>query len=154
MAAGRKPIPTNIRKLRGNPGKRAYNTREPAPPPMKLSCPSELKGEARKEWFRITKLLSQYRIVTALDRTALIAYCVMYERFVDAQDKVREVGVLVKTPNGYPVANPYYAVLTSSLKQLHAMLVEFGMTPASRSRIEVTEGGEEAGKGKGRFFAS
>ena len=43
---GRKPKPTAVKVLEGNPGKRSLNTAEPKKAPR---CPSWLEDEAKKE---------------------------------------------------------------------------------------------------------
>ena len=52
---GRKPTPTAIRELEGNPGKRPLNTREPHPERKAPACPKWLEPEAKKEWRRLAK---------------------------------------------------------------------------------------------------
>ena len=47
---GRKPKPTAIKVLEGNPGKRPLNEHEPAPPKANIKCPTWLLPEAKKEW--------------------------------------------------------------------------------------------------------
>ena len=49
---GRKPKPTALKKLEGNPGKRPLNTMEPTPPNVSIHCPQYLLPDARKEWKR------------------------------------------------------------------------------------------------------
>lgn len=48
--AGRKPKPTAVKKLEGNPGKRKLNTKEPVPAKGMPDCPEWLLPEAKKEW--------------------------------------------------------------------------------------------------------
>ena len=55
---GRKPLPSNVVRLRGNPGKRRLNDAEPRPAPKVPACPSCLGDEARKEWKRLAKELA------------------------------------------------------------------------------------------------
>ena len=43
--AGRKPKPTAIKKLEGNPGKRKLNTKEPIPAKGMPECPQWLLAE-------------------------------------------------------------------------------------------------------------
>ena len=50
---GRKPKPTALKVLEGNPGKRPLNDREPVPPKGTLKCPAWLLPEAKKEWKRL-----------------------------------------------------------------------------------------------------
>ena len=47
MARGRRPKPTALKKLEGNPGKRPLNELEPVPPVASLRCPNYLLPEAR-----------------------------------------------------------------------------------------------------------
>lgn len=58
---GRRPLPTNWKVLRGNPGKRALNKHEPQPalPPAPPPCPEFLDGYARAEWERVSVELFQ-----------------------------------------------------------------------------------------------
>ena len=50
---GRKPKPTAIKVLEGNPGKRPLNKFEPAPEKKAPPCPEWLNGEAKAEWERL-----------------------------------------------------------------------------------------------------
>ena len=43
--AGRKPKPTAVKKLEGNPGKRKLNTKEPMPGKGMPACPAWLLPE-------------------------------------------------------------------------------------------------------------
>ena len=48
--AGRKPKPTAIKELEGNPGKRKLNNKEPKPDKGMPVCPEWLPPEAKAEW--------------------------------------------------------------------------------------------------------
>jgi phage terminase small subunit len=50
---GRRPKPTRMKILTGNPGKRRLNENEPKPEPSVPDCPSELGPVARQEWDRL-----------------------------------------------------------------------------------------------------
>ena len=56
--AGRKPKPTALKKLESNPGKRKLNTKEPVPAKGMPECPKWLLPEAKEEWKRLCKKLS------------------------------------------------------------------------------------------------
>lgn len=47
---GRKPKPTAMKELEGNPGKHPLNTSEPKPNKKAPACPKWLEPEAKKEW--------------------------------------------------------------------------------------------------------
>lgn len=134
---GRKPIPNNLHILRGNPGKRALNGDEPKFDKTPPRCPAHLSDEAKREWRRIIKDLSAANLLTIVDRAALASYCQAWGRWVESEDNIRKHGMLVKSPNGYPMQSPYLAVANKAMEQMQRMLVEFGMTPSSRSRIKV-----------------
>ena len=140
---GRKPKPTCIRVLEGNPGKRAINDREPTPPPGVPDCPDYLDDEAKAEWFRTAKVLSDMGLLSLADRTALAAYCVVYSRWLKAEEQVKKFGSIVKSPEkGFPMKSPYLSVADQALDAMHKFMVEFGLTPSSRSRIRVPAGGQ------------
>ena len=86
--AGRKPKPTAIKKLEGNPGKRKLNTKEPIPAKGMPNCPEWLMPEAKKEWERLADLMNQMGVLTEVDMAAFAAYCQSYARWKEAQDDV------------------------------------------------------------------
>ena len=53
---GRKPKPTAMKELEGNPGRRQLNENEPRPERRAPRCPSWLEDEAKKEWRRMGKI--------------------------------------------------------------------------------------------------
>ena len=53
---GRKPKPTAMKELEGNPGKHPLNTSEPKPNKKAPACPKWLEPEAKKEWRRLHTL--------------------------------------------------------------------------------------------------
>ena len=76
--AGRKPKPTAVKKLEGNPGKRKLNTKEPNPGKGMPDCPAWLLPEAKTEWIRLSEKLNQMGVLTENDRSAFAAYCQSY----------------------------------------------------------------------------
>jgi P27 family predicted phage terminase small subunit len=138
---GRKPHPTRQRVLLGNPGKRTLNLAEPLPPPLPAPAdappPIELEGNtlALKEWARLAPMLHRLRLVSEADRSALVAVCVEWARYLEATAKVRTAGMVVKTPSGYPMPNPYLSIASKALAACARLWPELGLTPSSRSRV-------------------
>jgi P27 family predicted phage terminase small subunit len=137
---GRKPKPTAQRRLTGNPGHRPLNMDEPLAPALDVGFdtpPPELADvpRAQEEWRRLAPLLRQARHVTGTDRTALIAVCLEWAEYLDAMEKVRALGRVVRTPTGYPMTNPYRTIATKALAACNKLWPELGLTPSSRSRI-------------------
>ena len=133
--AGRRPLPTALKLIQGNPGKRPINKDEPKPEIKAPTCPPHLSRPAKNEWKRIVPILTNLGIMTKVDRAAIAAYCQSYGRWVEAENKVQERGDVVKTTNGNIVTNPYLSVANRAMDNMRKFLVEFGMTPSSRSRI-------------------
>src|SRR5713101_6600171 len=97
---GRKPVPTTLKLLRGNPGKRPLNPDEPQPRVEIPPCPSHLSTEAKKEWRRSAKLLAELGLLASIDRAALALYCEAWARWVQAEEALQTYGLMVKAPNG------------------------------------------------------
>jgi P27 family predicted phage terminase small subunit len=132
---GRRPKPTRLKVLTGNPGKRPLNVDEPQPEPAIPDCPPELGDVAKREWDRLVGELATLRIITNLDRAALAAYCNAYGLWADSIESIQKYGTMVKSPNGYPVQSPYIAIANRQAEIMLRIASEFGFTPASRSRI-------------------
>jgi P27 family predicted phage terminase small subunit len=132
---GRKPLPGNVVRLRGNPGKRKLNDAGPRPEPRAPTCPGALGPAARKEWQRLAKELGSLGLLSGLDRGALAAYCQAHALWQEAVQALERYGTMVKSPNGYPMQSPYVAVLNKQVDIMVRIAAEFGMTPSSRTRI-------------------
>jgi P27 family predicted phage terminase small subunit len=141
---GRKPKPTLLKVLDGNPGKRPLNDREPQPPQGVPDRPVWLDAEAQAEWDRVTGELEMMGLLSLADRAALAAYCTAWSRWVEAEAMVKKFGTIVKSPEkGFPMKSPYLTIADQALETMRKLMVEFGLTPSSRSRIRVPPGGDE-----------
>jgi len=137
MTAGRPRKPTVLKLLEGNPGRRPLPKNEPKPAPVMPKCPTHLNAAAKREWKRVSIDLEPLGLLTKIDMAALAAYCMAYSRWVEAENMIRKHGMLVKSPNGYPMQSPYLAIANKAVEQMKSFLTEFGMTPAARSRIDL-----------------
>ena len=132
---GRKPKPTRLKALTGNPGKRPLNQNEPRPEPAVPACPTELNEVAQREWIRLATELGKLNLLTNLDRSALAIYCGAYALWVEATQAIQKFGIMIKSPTGYPIQSPYVAIANRQAEIMLRVSSEFGFTPASRSRI-------------------
>ena len=57
MTPGRRPLPTQLKILHGNPGGRPLNRREPKPRSTAPRCPNWLSPEAKRAWRATVKEL-------------------------------------------------------------------------------------------------
>lgn len=143
MGRGRKPTPTALKELAGNPGKRALNNQEPKPEVEIPACPQNLKGPARTEWNRVTAELVKLGILAKVDRASLAAYCQAWGDYVKASGKVAKQGEVIISDKGNLYQNPWVSIKNSAIDRFVRISSEFGMTPSSRTRIKVEKPTEE-----------
>lgn len=134
---GPAPKPTAWRRQEGNRGKRAWNHDEPIPPEGVPDCPTHLNDAGREEWYRLVDALVDMRVVTMVDRAVLAAYCQAYGRWVEAEEKLKETPVLIRTPSGYVQQSPWLTISNRQMELMGRYMAELGLTPAARSRIAV-----------------
>ena len=132
---GRKPKPTAIKRLEGNPGKRPLNIYEPKPQKKAPACPDWLDEEAKREWHRLAKTMEAMGVLTEADMAAFATYCDAYSKWKDATEFINQHGQIFKTPSGYIQQVPQVSIAQTYGKLMTKIATEFGLTPASRSRI-------------------
>jgi P27 family predicted phage terminase small subunit len=115
------------------PGKRGYNQAEPVPPAGLPDCPPHLSEVAQAEWARIAQALYDMGVLTLVDRAALAAYCQAYGRWVEAEEKLKETPVMLKTPSGYVQQSPWLSVSNKQLELMGRYMAELGITPGLRA---------------------
>ena len=132
---GRKPKPTALKTLEGNPGKRPLNDREPKWDKRAPTCPQWLEPEAKTEWRRLCKPLEMMGILTEADRAVFATYCQSYARWKQAEEYISMNGATFETDKGYKQQVPQVSIAQSYMKNMQKAAAEFGLTPSARSRI-------------------
>ncbi|HBP27933.1 MAG TPA: phage terminase small subunit P27 family [Advenella kashmirensis] len=154
--AGRRPTPTQIKLVKGNPGKRAINKKEPKPAKEIPSCPAHLSDVAKVAWGRLTVLLDQMGVLTIADSLALERLCDCYADILECQEKIKEHGRIYTTvdaqENTLIKGNPAVGQLRAADSQFKSYLVEFGLTPAARTKITVNPDDNEKDDPLAEFF--
>ena len=153
---GRKPTPTVIKQVLGNPGRRPMNAAEPRPTMSRPTAPSFLNAEAMAEWQRISDELARMGLLTGLDRAGLAAVCQAYGRWVQAELALARMknemnGLVIRTKSGNMIQNPLLGVANKAMSDYMRFAAEFGMTPSGRTRISVGER-EYLGDGFDHYF--
>lgn len=141
-SAGRKPKPTAVKKLEGNPGKRPLNRREPKPKTA-VKRPHGLgRGLQRRFWDEHAGELERLQILTGVDVAAFRLMAEHYAIAVQAVGELREEGLTVETRDGVK-KNPLAQVFKDNSMAFKAFAVEFGMTPSARTRLQLPEEAEQ-----------
>lgn len=152
MAGGiapRPPVPTALKVLRGNPGKRPLNKDEPKPKVTLPEPPPHLKAYklAVENWFREGGLLLKLGVMTEADWGVLSVRCYLYHEMVSMMKKIKKEGrTYVKTTTARSgavtetiVTNPLVAQLDTSIAEYRRVGVLLGLDPSSRSRVKVSK---------------
>lgn len=147
--AGAYPKPTALKLLEGNPGKRKLNDEEPRPT-VTTEPPSWLSDKARRVWEQLAPKLAILGILTDIDIEALGRYCdamvvwLELSKFINKNGTSYAIPALPPDPKSgfkgrparveaYPQSRQYVEYSTLLLR----LEMQFGMTPAMRSKIRV-----------------
>jgi P27 family predicted phage terminase small subunit len=150
---GRKPTPTHLRLLQGNPQKRPIRSEpEPLPLPEPETAPGFIEAYATEEWHRLAPELARLGLMTMLDSAAFAAYCVSYARWRTAEEALGRMaakdpkfhGLIVPGKQGQAVENPLVYTSRRAAQEMLRFATEFGFTPAARARIQAGVNGPPA----------
>lgn len=142
MTRGRKPTPTVLKVLKGNPGKRPLPVDEPKPtvPRILPAAPATLGPVGAEAWTKTGETLLRSKILTEADLAILEQYAWQYQVWSEAVETLKKTG-LVYVPKGssYPQVNPFKSIADKASKACASLLAELGMTPVSRGRVKTAE---------------
>jgi P27 family predicted phage terminase small subunit len=156
---GRKPIPTHLKVLRGNPGHQTLHLElepEHEKAPDIPEPPAFLMALAKDEWRRISTGLYHMGLLTLVDENPLAAYCQAYARWRTAEVSLEKMaerdlltsGLMIKTANGNAIQNPLVHTANKAASDMVRYATEFGFTPAARARIAA---GNAGNSGQSKF---
>lgn len=137
---GPKPAPKNIKRLRGNPGRRRLEAAGDAEFQAAIPDPPEgLRGGALEIYNHHCRVLAAARVLTEGDRD-LIARLAWTTHEINQQ--VREMEVeprLYKSKRGAPVPNPRLRVIRDLIAQERGLMAEAGLSPTARNRLKTVQ---------------
>lgn len=148
--ASPKPRPAGLKLIEGRrPGRDSGGRPVKEPLTFKRLPPEPpewLPEEARAEWERVVPELARLELLKPVDRAALTAYCLCWDRLVQAQREMSEDGSVLSTNSQGRVRHPAIAVVEAASKELRAWAGEFGLTPSAETRVgrQEADDGDEA----------
>lgn len=140
---GPAPKPSKLKLIQGTYRKDRAAANEPQPEASTPTCPTWLHREAKKEWKRIVPELEALGLLTQIDRAALAAYCSAYAEWWEMEKDIQSKGRVQVTDTGYEAVRPSVGIRNRALDTMHKFLTQFGLTPSSRTRINVPEKRED-----------
>ena len=143
---GGKAVPKAIHILHGNPSQKTKAELDAIWEPGVLEktprAPVQLDKVAKKQWRYIAPKLSALGILTEIDVIALTEYCKAYSRGLELDKEIEKLLAV----EGRAINAEMRALLRTSSQntdQIRRFLIEFGMTPSSRSRVTVQKRGKK-----------
>src|SRR5215216_4121585 len=97
VMAGRKPLPTHLKLVKGTARAHRLNPHEPNPSVVTPEPPAHLDERARARFAAMAGMLARHGIMTELDAGALARYAVVWCRWIDAEAEVKRRGPVLKT---------------------------------------------------------
>lgn len=127
-------MPAAVKKLRGTYRESRHREGFQAPiPPRQPRAPRWLSAPAKAEWRRVAPGLYELGLLTELDVMALACYCDLYARAVEAEEIIARDGLMLDGQ-----AHPCVRIARQSWALARAFATDFGATPSSRTRINIT----------------
>ncbi|WP_330114084.1 phage terminase small subunit P27 family [Pseudomonas sp. JS3066] len=143
--SGRRPKPTAVKELAGNPGKRALNKAEPDFTQVtNVEAPEWLAEEAAGMWAMVVPELLAQKLLCITDLHNVEAFCTAYGNWRAAQRLVIEHGPLMTSAMGSPMKNPALTAAKEAMAQMVTFGALLGLDPSSRSRLT---GGKKSSSG-------
>ena len=137
---GRRPKPTHLKELEGNPGKRRLNKDEPQSEGDLYEAP-EWMSETQREGWAYATTNAPYGLLKQLDRCVLAIWVVAEDLHREAAEKIAQYGLLTKSPHaGLPLQSPYLAILNKQAQIMLRARAELGFSPSGRARVQVDKG--------------
>jgi len=146
---GRRPRPTFLRVVGGNAGKRPLNKAEPKPARAIPSPPEHLSDAAKVAWGRLSVMLDRMGVLTEADSFALERACEVYAEILAYREALADRGdgytYETETEGGGRMvrAYPEVAMLADADRRLKMWLIEFGVTPAARTKVQAAPPGDK-----------
>jgi P27 family predicted phage terminase small subunit len=131
----RKIVPTKLKVIKGTFRACRANPNEPVYPD-EIPLPTDfLNDYGKKEWVRISKDLFKQGLLASVDMAALTGYCQAFGRWAQAEKDLLGESLTINTIQGNKIQNPLIGIANTSMEHMRKFLIEFGMTPASRSKV-------------------
>lgn len=140
MKAGRKPKPTELKRLEGNPGQRPLNENEPKPRPIRPECPEWLSDVAKAKWNEVVPRLERTGVLTEVDGDVLAQYCSAFSNWRRYELLAKDEKPVMETASGYLQQSPMVAAVMKASMLVCRLGELLGLNPSSRSRIVVPPG--------------
>lgn len=137
---GRRPLPTETKRLQGTLELSRVSPNEPKPALTVPLAPDWLPDEVKDIFNEMALHFAEMRILSQADGKALELLADAYHEYREARQFIYANGSTYESPtkDGGKIirAYPQVNIASDAFKRVRAMLIEFGATPAARSKVE------------------
>lgn len=134
---GGKPIPSYLKIVRGNPGRRPLNESEPKPV-GNLDVPPDWLTAAQKEGWRYVIQHAPVGLLKRLDSALLVIWVVAEDLHRQAAESLaKSRSLLARGSMRQIVVSPYIAIMNGQALIMLKTASELGFSPVSRTRIHL-----------------
>lgn len=138
------PEPTELKKLKGNPGKRPLPTDEPEPmlAPAVPDAPGWLNARASLVWIRIATELHAAKMLATLDLSILEAFCVAYDQWRQMLEAIEQEGYTYRAYDDhgnlkYAAQTPEAVLASKFAADVNKFAKVLGLGPAYRVGLRI-----------------
>ena len=137
---GKRKTPEAIAKLKGGNS----HHKKPAGEEVKFPViegetyppPDTFSPRAASEWRRILAILGVIPgLLTEMDKTILIAYCLSWDRWQGAEEELRKHGTVTLDRGKLPRRSIHLVIAEQAMKHCIALISEFGGSPSARTKV-------------------
>lgn len=143
---GRKPIPDHLKVLSGTARRDRVNPDAPVAPSGIAEPPEWLNGRAAEVFQQLSTILHGLNLSTPVDAAALALLASRLEEVEAASAVIDDLGRTYTTegPSGQLFRpRPEIAMRNEAMRHAQALLSEFGLTPAARSKVSAGKPAEQ-----------
>jgi P27 family predicted phage terminase small subunit len=108
--------------------------------------PEHLDEQGRAKWLDVLAILQGRDDLDAGTLDALACYCSAWSTWILAEAQVKTVGLVVKSPAGFAIENPYLGVARKAQVAMRQWAAELRLTPKSRKATAQTRKAAEPAK--------
>lgn len=150
-SGGHNRKPTHLHMIHGTYRADRANSNEPVVDPSTgaPNAPTHLNKYGKRKWSELAPLLVGGRIMTDLDWTSLEILCEVYGQYREAQyavyhytdeDGRRRKRTLAEYMEGRTAqTQTEYGAMKNAIATYKSLMEQFGLSPASRSRVSTVE---------------
>ena len=146
MRPGPAAKPTIVKLFEGNRGHQKLNKNEPKFSENDWKAPDDLGEHGKAIWDKLCPQLTCMGLLDSASYASFVALCRSWQMYCASEKLARTAMMLKNTSKSGEIEwykNPAVNIAKDALADYHRLSKEFGLTPSSRSTLEVPNMGDK-----------